>query len=251
MFSKKDGRLTWAYWIPTFLFLSGWEVGARLIASPLFPPFSKVIAEFVYLAGEGILLKHLTLSLLRVVGGFVLGSLTGVVMGIILGCSNLAYKSLAPLFSILYPIPALGWLPLLMLWLGLSEALPVTLIFICSFFPLLYNTIAGIRSVNPKYIQTARVLGASPWLILHHVIIPLALPYIFTGLRLEAGMAWRTVVAAEMIAIPTGIGALLINAESLIRVDIIFVCLFILSLMSFGGERIFLWLEHKLTGAWK
>jgi len=172
-------------------------------------------------------------------------------MGIILGCSNLAYKSLAPLFSILYPIPALGWLPLLMLWLGLSEALPVTLIFICSFFPLLYNTIAGIRSVNPKYIQTARVLGAPPWLILHHVIIPLALPYIFTGLRLEAGMAWRTVVAAEMIAIPTGIGALLINAESLIRVDIIFVCLFILSLMSFGGERIFLWLEHKLTGAWK
>jgi len=98
-----------------------------LIASPLFPPFSKVIAEFVYLAREGILLKHLTLSLLRVVGGFVLGSLTGVVMGIILGCSNLAYKSLAPLFNILYPIPALGWLPLLMLWLGLSEALPVTL----------------------------------------------------------------------------------------------------------------------------
>jgi NitT/TauT family transport system permease protein len=138
-----------------------------------------------------------------------------------------------------------------MLWIGINEALPVTLIFICAFFPITYNTLTGIKEVKSEYIVAAKTLGASPWYIVRHVILPMASPNIFTGLRLEAGMVWRTVIAAEMFAIPTGIGALLMNAESLIRVDVIMVCLVVLSLMCFAFERMFLWVENRVTGAWR
>jgi len=117
--------------------------------------------------------------------------------------------------------------------------LPIAIIFICSFFPVLYNTITGIKTVPEDFIKVAKTLGASPIKILTTVILPLALPNIFTGLRLEAGMAWRVIIAAEMVAIPTGIGALLMRAESLIRVDIIIVCLMVLSVMCLSFEKFF------------
>jgi len=138
-----------------------------------------------------------------------------------------------------------------MLWLGIGEALPITIIFICSFFPVLYNTVTGIRNVDEDYIQVARTLGASDIRVLTTVVMPLALPNIFTGLRLEAGMAWRVIIAAEMVAIPTGIGALMMKAESLIRIDIIVVCLIVLSVMCLSFEKFFAYLETRLTSKWK
>ena len=123
-----------------------------------------------------------------------------------------------------------------MLWIGINEMLPITIIFICSFFPVLYNTVTGIRNVDKAYIRVAKTLGASNTRILATVVIPLALPNIFTGLRLEAGMAWRVIIAAEMVAIPTGIGALMMKAESLIRIDIIIVCLTVRKTKSSTGS---------------
>jgi NitT/TauT family transport system permease protein len=128
--------------------------------------------------------------------------------------------------------------------------LPITIIFICSFFPVLYNTVTGIRNVDKQYIQVARTLGASDARILTTVVMPLALPNIFTGLRLEAGMAWRVIIAAEMVAIPTGIGALMMRAESLIRIDIIIVCLIVLAVMCLIFERFFQYLEARITTKW-
>lgn len=124
-------------------------------------------------------------------------------------------------------------------------------IFICSFFPILYNTITGIREVNKELINTARTSGASERYILIRVVLPLALPNIFTSLQLEAGMAWRVVIAAEMAAIPIGIGALMMRAETLIRVDIIIVCLMLLSIMCLLFERFFANLGQRRTSRWK
>jgi NitT/TauT family transport system permease protein len=190
-------------------------------------------------------------SLVRVLIGFCAGSIAGVLVGIIMGWRDGINKTLHPIISLFYPIPAIGWLPLLMLWIGINEMLPITIIFICSFFPVLYNTITGIRNVNKDYIHAARTLGASDARILATVVMPLALPNIFTGLRLEAGMAWRVIVAAEMVAIPTGIGALLMKAESLIRIDIIIVCLIVLAVMCLAFERFFGYLEDKMTAKWR
>lgn len=240
--------------LPVAVFLAAWEIVARLDLIPgqfFFPPFSAVVQEFYYLTVSGVLGENLLSSLTRVLIGFCAGSIAGIVVGIIMGWRDGINKALNPIISLLYPIPALGWLPLLMLWIGINEMLPITIIFICSFFPVLYNTITGIRNVDKDYIRAARTLGASDARILTTVVMPLALPNIFTGLRLEAGMAWRVIVAAEMVAIPTGIGALLMKAESLIRIDIIIVCLVVLAVMCLAFEKSFEYLEDRMTAKWR
>jgi NitT/TauT family transport system permease protein len=239
--------------LPIAVFLALWEIVARLnlIPGQLFPPFSTVVVEFYHLAANGVLGDNFIASLVRVLIGFSTGSIAGIAVGIAMGWQENFNKTLHPIISLLYPIPPLGWLPLLMLWIGINEMLPITIIFICSFFPVLYNTVTGIRSVDKDYIRVARTLGASDAKILATVAIPLALPNIFTGLRLEAGMAWRVIIAAEMVAIPTGIGALMMKAESLIRIDIIIVCLIVLAIMCLIFERFFQYLEARVTTKWR
>lgn len=246
-------KLGWGI-LPIAIFLAIWELVARLGLIPghfFFPPFSAVMQEFYHLAANGVLGHNFLSSLIRVLIGFSAGSIAGLVVGIVMGWKDIINKALHPIISLLYPIPALGWLPLLMLWIGINEMLPITIIFICSFFPVLYNTATGIRNVDKDYVQVARTLGASDIKILATVVMPLALPNIFTGLRLEAGMAWRVIIAAEMVAIPTGIGALLMKAESLIRIDIIIVCLIVLSVMCLSFEKFFEYMEAKLTAKWR
>ena len=240
--------------LPIVILLAIWELVARLNLVPgqfFFPPFSVVVQEFYYLTVNGVLGENFLSSLIRVLIGFTAGSIAGILVGMIMGWKDIAHKALNPIINILYPIPALGWLPLLMLWIGINEMLPITIIFICSFFPVLYNTVTGVRNVDKDYIQAARTLGASDIRILTTVVMPLALPNIFTGLRLEAGMAWRVIIAAEMVAIPTGIGALMMKAESLIRIDIIIVCLIVLAIMCLSFERFFAFLEEKVTARWR
>jgi len=239
--------------LPVAIFLAIWEIVARLNLVPgqLFPPFSVVVQEFYHLAANGVLGDNFLASLVRVLIGFCAGSIAGIAVGVIMGWRENINKALHPIISLFYPIPALGWLPLLMLWIGINEMLPIAIIFICSFFPILYNTVTGIRNVDKEYIQVARTLGASDAKILATVVMPLALPNIFTGLRLEAGMAWRVIIAAEMVAIPTGIGALMMKAESLIRIDIIIVCLIVLAVMCLTFERFFQYMEARLTTKWR
>jgi len=238
----------WAI-LPLVAFLLLWETVARLNLLPgriFFPSFLDTVVEFYQLIADGILIASFWRSLVRVLVGFFAGSLAGFVVGLLMGWKDLANKAFGPIVSLIYPIPALGWLPLLMLWIGISEALPIAMVFIGCFFPLCYNTAGGVRSVGENFIRAARTLGASEFEILHSVVLPLAAPQIFTGLRLQAGMAWRVIVAAEMVAIPTGIGALLMRAESLVRVDMIIVCLMVLSLMCFLFDRLFLSMERAV-----
>jgi len=253
MNSPKKTLSAWGL-VPVGIFLGVWEIAARLDLIPgqiFFPAFSIVLAEFWHLIVNGVLLDHFISSLIRVLAGFIAGSAAGVGIGIFMGWQERANRWFSPIISLFYPIPALGWLPILMLWIGINELLPIAIIFICSFFPVLYNTITGIKQVNRDLIHAARLLGASDLFILKRLVLPLALPNIFTGLRLEAGMAWRVIIAAEMVAIPTGIGALMMRAESLVRIDIIIVCLMVLSIMCLLFERFFLYVEERLTFKWK
>ena len=239
--------------LPVMVFILLWESIAQLNLVPnyIFPAFSDVMLEFYHLIVSGILLANLLCSLSRVLIGFLLGSAAGIAVGIVMGSKDVIDKSFHPIFSLLYPIPVLGWAPLLMVWIGINDLLPVALIFLCSFFPVLYNTITGIKSVDREVIKAARILGASDRKILSSVVLPLAVPNIFTGLRLEAGMAWRVVIAAEMVAIPTGIGALMIRSESLLRMDVIIVCLMVLSVMCLTFERVFQIMENRITNGWR
>jgi NitT/TauT family transport system permease protein len=240
--------------IPVAMALAMWEIAARMDLVPgdtLLAPFSAVVRELYNIAATGVLAQNFLPSLLRVVIGLAAGAVAGILVGTAMGWKKQVDSALRPIISLLYPIPALGWLPLLMIWIGINELLPVTVIFICSFFPICYTTATGIKSVDSLYIQAARSLGASDLRVLATVVFPLALPDIFTGLRLEAGMAWRVIIAAEMVAIPTGIGALLMRSESLIRVDTIIACLMVLSIMCFCFDRVFVLLENRITEQWR
>jgi NitT/TauT family transport system permease protein len=252
MTERRKSRNAWGV-IPVVVAVALWELAARLGQFPgeaFFPPFSAVVQELYRLTVNGVLAQNFLPSLLRVLAGFAAGAVAGIAVGTAMGWKPVVNTALGPLISLLYPIPALGWLPLLLIWVGINELLPITIVFICSFFPICYTTATGIRGVDSSYIQAARSLGSSDLRILATIVFPLALPEIFTGLRLEAGMAWRVIIAAEMVAIPTGIGALLMRSESLIRVDTIIACLLVLSIMCFCFERTFLLLERKVTAEW-
>jgi NitT/TauT family transport system permease protein len=252
---SRPDRLRQTLWglLPVIAALVLWELTARLGLTPgnaPFPPFSAVLRTLWRLAISGVLADNFLPSLCRVLVGFTAGAIAGMVTGTLMGWRTWIGGALSPIVSLLYPIPALGWLPLFMLWIGINDLLPVAIIFVCSFFPICYTAAKGIRSVDRRFIHAARSLGASEMRILLNVVIPLALPDIFTGLRLEAGMAWRVIIAAEMVAIPTGIGALLMRSESLLRPDIIMACLMVLSIMCLCFERTFLALEKRITGHW-
>jgi sulfonate transport system permease protein len=240
--------------LPVILLLVFWEAVVRMDFVPgdvLLPPFSAVVIELYNLAVTGVLARNFLPSLLRVILGLTAGAVAGILVGTAMGWRKNLGAAFGPIISLLYPIPALGWLPLMMIWIGIGEILPVVIIFICSFFPICYTTATGIKSVKSSYVHAARSLGASELRILATVVFPLALPDIFTGLRLEAGMAWRVIIAAEMVAIPTGIGALLMKSENLVRVDTIIACLVVLSVMCFCFERVFVLMENRITEQWR
>jgi len=245
-------QITWKI-VPVLMFVALWEIVARCGIYPLaklFPPFSAVITEVYVLFKNGLMGESLLSTLGRLLIGLCLGSISGIAVGTIMGWKETFSRSLGPVISILYPIPPLGWLPLLMIWVGINETLPIALITIGCFFPVCYSTAAGIRSVDREMIKAAHILGASDMRILFEVVFPIAAPHVFAGLKLSSGMAWRTVIAAEMVAIPTGIGALLMKAESLVRVDIIMSCLAVLSVMCLLFENVFAFMERRLVGKW-
>lgn len=186
-------KLKWEI-IPIIIFLGIWEIIARLNLIPghfFFPPFSAVVTEFWYLTTSGVLGRNFLSSLIQVLIGFSAGSIAGLFIGIIMGWNNIANKALNPIISLIYPIPALGWLPLLMLWFGIGEILPIAIIFICSFFPILYNTVTGIKNVDKNYIFVARILGASDLKILSTVVVPpcFAQYFYWTKIGIRDGLA--------------------------------------------------------------
>ena len=239
--------------VPVILFFALWELAARygrFSTSTISPPFSTVILEMAALFKSGVMMKNLVSTIGRVLIGLSMGMISGITVGIVMGLRDTVGRSLSPIISILYPIPALGWLPLMMLWIGINEMLPIAIITIGTFFPTCYNTAAGIHNVDRGIVSAAQILGASEKRILFEVILPNAAPQVFAGLKLSSGMAWRMVLAAEMVAIPTGIGALIMKAESLVRVDIILACLVVLSFFCLFFEKCLEIIERKWTGKW-
>ncbi|WP_082725946.1 ABC transporter permease [Limnochorda pilosa] len=184
--------------------------------APLYLPApSAIAAELVRMAQTGTLVQSLGASLMRIVWGFALGAAAGIVVGLAIGLSRVAEGALDPAISLLYPIPKIAVLPLFVLWLGIGEASKVAIIATGVFFPLAINTIAGVRQTSPILVRAAISLGASRRQVITKVVLPSALPVVFSGLRLGAGMALLLVVSAEMVAATSGLGFLVLNAGDL------------------------------------
>jgi NitT/TauT family transport system permease protein len=196
------------------LCLSAWHMAVRLSGSDIFPTPGQVLAGLVELARQGLLLKYIVASLFRVTWGFGLAVVVGVPLGLILGWFPLAYTALNPFIQILRPISPIAWIPVAILWFGVKDTAPIFLIFLASVFPITVSAMAAVMNMQQVYLRAARNFGLRGLPLFRRVILPAALPQIITGIRIALGVAWLVVVAAEMIAVNSGLGYLIIDARN-------------------------------------
>ncbi len=194
--------------------LALWWGAVRASGSDLFPTPLEVLRGIGELAQKGLLAKYVVASLFRVTWGFGLAVLLGVPLGLLLGWFERGFLALNPLIQVLRPISPIAWIPLAILWFGVSDRAPVFLIFLASVFPITVSTMAAVRTLEPVYVRAARNFGLGRVELFRRVIFPAALPQIVTGLRIALGIAWLVVVAAEMIAVNSGLGYLIIDARN-------------------------------------
>lgn len=190
-----------------------------LIRPILLPPPTKVALAFWSLAISGDLFRHLGISLLRVLEGFAVAGSLGLVLGLGIGLSHRLDRLTDLTVQLLKPIPPIAWIPLAILWFGIGEAGKIYIIFLGAFFPILVNTIDGIRQTDHRYVELARILEVSRARFITQVVLPGALPAIMTGLRVGLMVAWMCVVAAELIAASSGIGYLIMDARQMSQTD--------------------------------
>jgi sulfonate transport system permease protein len=196
---------------------------------------------------SGELFHHLGVSLLRVAQGFAWGAGMGLAMGLAIGLSPLAERGLFLVTGLLRPIPTIAWVPALILWAGIDESSKVIVIAIGGFWPVLLNTLHGVQSTDRKYLEVARVLQKDRFTVLTKVVFPSALPSIFTGLRIGMGIAWASVVGAELIAASSGIGYLILYAREVSQPDVMLVGVAAIGLTGLLIDFLILKLENRLV----
>jgi NitT/TauT family transport system permease protein len=195
-------------------FLGIWTLAVRLTGTKVFPSPPGVVRGLLELKHRGVLLPYIRDSLLRVGGGFGLAATMGIPLGLFLGQSPKTSRVIGPLIQLLRPISPLAWIPIAIVLFGVGSKAAVFLIFLSAFFPLVVSASSAIQAVPEIYLRAGRNFGLSPVALFARVTVPAALPQILVGVRVALGIAWLVVVAAEMIAIDSGLGYLIIDARN-------------------------------------
>ena len=201
--------------LATGLILVGlWWFSVAWSGTNIFPSPADVIRGLTALARRHILGGYIADSLFRVAAGYAAAVVLGIPLGMLLGWYAQAGRAVNPLIQMLRPISPLAWMPLAVIWFGVTDIAPIFLIFLASLFPVVVTTMNGVRNVPPMYLQAGRNFGLSTAQIIRRVVFPAVLPRIFVGLRIAFGVAWIVLVAAEMIAVDSGLGYLIIDARN-------------------------------------
>ncbi|PLZ04492.1 ABC transporter permease [Burkholderia sp. WAC0059] len=222
-------------------------VRAQVIPDHLLPA-PTTIFETLAQMGLARLARHVGASTLRVFSGFVIGAALAFAIGAAMGLSRRIEALFEPSFQALRAIPSLAWVPVLLLWMGIDEAPKITLIAIGAFFPIHLAVVAGIRGVDRKLVELGGVYRLGPVALFRRILLPAALPQIFTGLRTGLSLAWMFMVAAELIAATRGLGYLLSDGRETGRPDIVFGAILLLALLGKLTDGAMRWLEHRLLG---
>lgn len=215
-------RLVWRNIFPFVVVGAMWEAvaWAGIFPKRLFPPLEQVAVSFFQLTISGILPHHAIETIARLLGGFALAAIFGVLIGVLMGRSRRAEDILLPLVSIGAPIPGLAYAPLFLLWFGLGNLSSILLVGFVAAFPIIFNSWTGVKAVKEIWVRSALSMGADDKRLFRYVILPGALPYILTGLRLGLAQAWRILVAVEMLAaVPWGLGWLIFGARKFLNTD--------------------------------
>lgn len=227
----------------------------------ILPPPTAVLADVFdtlllrrpdpWLYGPNIYL-HLLASFLRALTGFVLAAALAIPTGLLVGRNKAVREYLEPVIRLLYPIPGIAWIPLAILWFGLTDKAVVFVVFIAEFFAMFFNTEAGARAINPVIIDAARCYGARGFTLVWRVILPASIPHIITGMRIALGGAWRMIVAAEMLAAKMGVGFVLMQARYQFRAADLMMAMILISVVGFGTEKLIVrTLERRTIDKWE
>jgi NitT/TauT family transport system permease protein len=217
--------------------------------SVIFPTPWKVVTGTLELIEDGTLWMHIGSSLMRVASGFLLAVALAVPLGLWMGWVKGAFITLNPLFQILRPISPIAWIPIAILWFGVGNTSPIFLIFISSVFPMIVQTTVGVHTIERRYLRAAENFGVSRYTLFRQVVIPAVLPQIVVGMRIGLGVAWLVVVAAEMIALRSGLGYLIMDSRNAgNRYDLVIAGMIIIGLIGLMLDGTMRLLEqHKLV----
>lgn len=234
-----------------------WEVLSVLNIVPwiFLPPLEDVIKEFIIMSFSGEIFVDAGYSLLRVGLGFIIAACIAIPLGVMIGWFPFAFRIFDPLIEVIRPIPPLAWTGLALLWFGIGLGSSVFLVFLGAFFPILLNTVAGVKGIEKKLIEAASLLGASQKQLLSKVVIPGSLPSVFMGIRVGMGVGWMVVVAAEMIASKFGLGSLIIISTNIGRTDRVLIGMIVIGMLGltidYGlrllSNRLFIWREASVN----
>lgn len=242
-------------WISVAAFavlIAVWDVSIRLgqWGEHVFPDPLTVLLSTWELIANGTLLQHSVASLFRVTVGFYLAVLLGIPLGILIGRMRGARLLLNPLIQFLRPISPLAWIPLAMLWFGIGDAPAVFLIFLSSFFPMVVSTSVAVSAINSIYFRVAANFNFNRREVVTKVIIPAIMPDVVTALRISVSIAWLVVVAAEMIAVQSGLGYLILDARNGLRMDYVMVGMIVIGVIGLVLDMMMRRLSHTEAAAW-
>ena len=232
-----------------FVLIGIWQAAAEaeLINVNIFPAPTKVVAAIIHLAQLGVLWSDIQASVIRVSMGFLFASAISMSAAVILARSDRLAFYVTPIIDILRPISVIAWIPLAILWFGIGDKPAWFIIFLGAFFPIFTNTYVGMRSVEPIHLQAAECLGAGRWLFVKEILIPSALPFMLTGMRVGLGVGWMCVIAAEMIASTSGLGYMIQLARVLIETERVIGGMVVIGIIGFTMNYLMLYLERRLT----
>lgn len=219
-------------WLLPVAILLAWEAGSRLglIGEAVLPAPSAVALVFWKLLVSGDLIRHIGVSTQRALIGLVIGGGIGFVLGLANGLSRLSRDVTDTTLQMVRNIPHLALIPLVILWFGIDEEAKIFLVALGVFFPIYVNTLLGIQGVDPHLVEMGRVYGLGRAELFRRVILPGALPSIFTGLRYALGIMWLTLIVAETIAASSGLGYMAMQAREFLQIDIV-----VLSILIYAG----------------
>ncbi|MEO6310932.1 MAG: ABC transporter permease [Sphingomicrobium sp.] len=234
------------------LLLALWWTVVGRTEDHIFPTPLQVATGAWELVQDGTLVEHITASLMRVGTGFLLALLVAVPLGLWMGWVSSAYYTLNPLFQMLRPISPIAWIPVAILWFGVGNTSPIFLIFISSVFPMIVQTTVGVRTIDRRYLRAAANFGVSRSTLFRKVVFPAVLPEIIVGMRIGIGVAWLVVVAAEMIALHSGLGYLIMDSRNAgNRYDLVIASMIIIGVIGLLLDGITRLLEGMKTVKWR
>lgn len=234
--------------IGVVLFIGVWQMASMAYKSDLLlPPPLKTTSALWRIVQDTSVLANLALTLSRVLIGFGIACAIGLPLGFVMGMSNGAFQLFDPLVSSVRQVPMMAWVPLAIIWLGLGNGPTLFLIAMVGVFPIILNTIAGVRSISPTYYHVARSMGSGPWSIFAHVIVPASLTDILTGMRLSMGMGWMSVICAEFIATSAGFGFAMVEAQTRMETDSLLALMTMGASVGYGIDKTLRFIEFRLT----